>query len=64
MSERRVDRKTRLLIAQIDECLGDAERLRNHISKPQPRIWPDRRRSSRIPGPPGKTMNDDGHGSR
>ena len=49
MSERRVNLKVRSLIDQIDARLRDAERLRNAVEHPQPHVWPDRRRKSRIP---------------
>ncbi len=64
MYERYKDDKTRSLLAQIDDCLRDAERLRNHLTNRQPRIWPDRRRASRIPGIAGGTVHDDGDGAR
>lgn len=64
MSERQPDATTRSLIDQIDECLRDAERLRNHVSTPQPQFWPERRRESRIPADPGKRVKDETGGAR
>ena len=63
MSERQIDGQTRSLIDQIDECLRDAERLRNHVNTQQARIWPDRRRVSRIPVVPDKESGDKGNGA-
>ena len=64
MSERQVDSKTRSLITQIDEYLRDAERLRHHVAAPQPRIWPDQRRASRVPEGPGKKVHDEEDGAQ
>ena len=60
MPKRQMDDQTRSLIDQIDERLRDAERLRHHVNNPQPHVWPDRRRSSRIPGAPREHIRDDG----
>jgi len=64
MSERQADSKTRSLITQIDEYLRDAERLRNHVGAPQPPIWPDQRRASRVPEGPSKKIHDEEDGAQ
>jgi hypothetical protein len=52
MAERRTDDTFRLLIDQIDEIdrqLRYAERLRNHLTTLPCDMWPDRRRTHRVP---------------
>lgn len=59
MPKGQMDDQTRSLIDQIDERLRDAERLRHHVNNPQPDVWPDRRRNSRIPGAPRENIRND-----
>jgi hypothetical protein len=51
MAERKDEERVRNLLDEIDGRLRDAERLRSHADDRQkrPAVYPDRRRSIRVP---------------